>query len=90
MYSARTGRRHLERIVFLIGGMTVLGGTFMGLFVHTYWFAFPLLAGVNMVVFALTGFCPMSLILFNLGAPPFGDGSLLHQTVSTLCIRTLS
>ena len=70
MYIAPTNKWYLERFVFLIAGCVVLGGTLLGLFVHMYWFALPILAGVNMLIFAFTGFCPMAIFLHKLGVRP--------------------
>ncbi len=66
MYLARTDRWYLERIIWLIAGTVVLGGTLLGIFVHKYWFAFPILAGFNMLIFAFTGFCPMAVVVNKL------------------------
>jgi F0F1-type ATP synthase assembly protein I len=66
MYLARTDHWYLERIIWLIAGIVVLAGTCLGLFVHRYWFALPILAGCNMIIFALSGFCPMAVIINRL------------------------
>jgi len=63
MYRAPTDHWYLERIIWLIAGIVVLGGITLGLTVSKYWFILPMLAGFNMIVFALTGFCPMAVIL---------------------------
>lgn len=63
MYQCPTHKWYLERIVWLIAGIVVLGGTCLGLFVNRYWFALPMLAGLNMIVFSFTGFCPMAVLL---------------------------
>jgi len=63
MYRAPIHKWYLERIIWLIAGIVVLFGTFLGIVVHPYWFVLPMLAGLNMVVFALTGFCPMAVML---------------------------
>jgi len=63
MYKAPTDHWYLERIIWLIAGVVVLGGISLGLFVNKYWFILPMLAGFNMIVFALTGFCPMAVFL---------------------------
>ncbi len=63
MYLAPTHKWYLERIIWLIAGIVVLGGICLGLFVHKYWFVLPMLAGFNMIVFAFTGFCPMAVLL---------------------------
>ncbi len=67
MYMANTDHWYLERIVWLIAGTVVLSGTLLGFFVHKYWLALPLLAGTNLLIFSLTGFCPMAVILHRFG-----------------------
>ncbi len=67
MYLADTSRWYLERIVWLVAGTVVLTGTLLGIIIHPYWFALPILAGTNMLIFSLTGFCPMAVILHKLG-----------------------
>ncbi len=74
MYLAPTHKWYLERFVFLIAGIVVLGGTLLGIFVHQYWFAFPILAGINMLIFSFTGFCPMAILLYKLGIRPLCTG----------------
>ena len=74
MYLARTDHWYLERLIWLIAGIVVLGGTILGLTVHKYWFVFPILAGTNMIIFAFTGFCPMAVILNKLGKKPLCPG----------------
>ncbi len=63
MYLAPTDRWYLERIIWLIAGTVVLTGTLLGIFANRYWLVLPLLAGINMIIFSLTGFCPMALFL---------------------------
>ena len=68
MYIADTKTWYLERLVRLIGGLFVLGSVLLGSFVHPGWFIFTGFVGTMLVIFALTGFCPMSIILHALGA----------------------
>ncbi len=70
MWKARTDHWYLERIVWFIAGSVVTSGITLGLLVHPYWFILPLLAGANMILFALTGFCPMAILLHSLGVKP--------------------
>ena len=67
MWKASTDNWYLERIIWLIAGIVVTGGITLGLLVHPYWFILPLLAGCNMIIFSLTGFCPMGILLHSLG-----------------------
>lgn len=68
MYIAYTKTWYLERLIRLIAGLFVLGSVLLGYFVHPGWFVFTGFVGLMLVIFALTGFCPMSIILYALGA----------------------
>jgi len=68
MYIADTKTWYLERLIRLFAGIFVLGGTLLGFFVHPYWFLFTGFVGVMLTIFALTGFCPMSIMLYAFGA----------------------
>lgn len=68
MYIADTKTWYLERLVRLFGGVFVLGSVLLGLFVHPGFLYFTGFVGLMLVIFALTGFCPMSIILYALGA----------------------
>ncbi|HAK60492.1 MAG TPA: DUF2892 domain-containing protein [Nitrospiraceae bacterium] len=68
MYIADTKTWYLERWVRLIGGFFTLGSLLLGYFVHPGWFIFTGFVGSMLMIFALTGFCPMSIILHALGA----------------------
>lgn len=67
MYLARTDSWYLERVIWLIAGIVVLTGVTLGFFVHIYWLILPLLVGVNLLIFAFTGFCPMAIFLHKMG-----------------------
>ncbi|MGB9712021.1 YgaP family membrane protein [Dissulfurimicrobium hydrothermale] len=67
MYLAHTDRWYLERILWLIAGSVVLTGTILGIVVHPYWFALPILVGINLLIFAFSGFCPMAVLLHKMG-----------------------
>jgi hypothetical protein len=67
MYIANTTTWYLERIIRLVAGTLVLISSILGYFVHPNWFLFAGLVGAMLTIFALTGFCPMSIILYALG-----------------------
>lgn len=67
MYIASTKSWYLERFIRLFAGIFVAGGVVLGFTVSPAWFAFSGLVGVMLTIFALTGFCPMSIILHALG-----------------------
>ncbi len=68
MFIADTKTWYLERWIRLLAGIFVLGSTFLGFFVHPDWFLFTGFVGAMLTIFALTGFCPMSIILHAFGA----------------------
>ncbi len=68
MYIADTKTWYLERLIRLIGGLMVLGSVLLGLFIHPGFLFFTAFVGAMLTIFALTGFCPMSIILYVFGA----------------------
>lgn len=68
MYIASTKTWYLERLIRLLAGMFVFGSVLLGRFVNPAWFIFTGLVGFMLMIFALTGFCPMSIILYVFGA----------------------
>ena len=68
MYIASTKTWYLERFIRLLAGSFVLGSVVLGFTVHPGFFTFTGFVGLMLVIFGLTGFCPMSIILYRLGA----------------------
>jgi hypothetical protein len=68
MYLADTRTWYMERWIRLIAGIIVLGSTLLGFFVDFNWFILTGVVGAMLTIFALTGFCPMSIILYALGS----------------------
>ncbi|AYV57725.1 DUF2892 domain-containing protein [Leptospira kmetyi] len=62
-------RWYLERMLFLIAGFVSLLGLTLGFYFSPWFLILNVLVGINQIVFALTGFCPMALILGKLGIP---------------------
>lgn len=59
---------YLENWIRLIAGSFVLISLALGLLVNPYWFIFTGFVGVNLAQSAVTGFCPMEILLKKLGA----------------------
>ncbi len=72
MYIADTKTWYLERLIRLLAGIFVLGGSLLGYFVNPNWAIFTGFVGVMLMIFALTGFCPMSIMLCACGVPEHG------------------
>lgn len=68
MYLADTMTWYLERLIRLFAGIFVLGSSLLGYYVNPKWFIFTGFVGAMLTIFALTGFCPMSIILYAFGA----------------------
>lgn len=68
MHSAESKTLYLERLIRFIAGVFVLGSVLLGMFVHPGFYFFTGLVGLMLAIFGLTGFCPMSIILYALGA----------------------
>lgn len=70
MYIAKTDSWYLERIIWLIAGIFTLGSALLAWLHSPYWLILTGLVGVNLIVFALSGFCLMANIIYKLGARP--------------------
>jgi hypothetical protein len=68
MYVADTKTWYLERIIRLAAGTMVLGSSLLGYFLDPDWFLLTGFVGAMLTIFALTGFCPMSIMLHLAGA----------------------
>lgn len=68
MYIAKTDGWYLERIIWLIAGIFTLASAILAAMHSPWWLVLTGLVGVNLIVFALTGFCLMANILSKLGA----------------------
>ena len=68
MYIADTKTWYLERIIRLLAGVFVTGSVVLGFTFTPLWFYFSGFVGIMLMFFALTGFCPMSIILYAFGA----------------------
>lgn len=70
MYIAKTDSWYLERLTWLIAGIFALSSAILAAIHSPYWLILTGLVGVNLIIFALTGFCLMANILYKLGAKP--------------------
>lgn len=70
MYIAQTDSWYLERVIWLIAGIFALGSALLAWLHSPYWLILTGLVGINLIVFALTGFCLMANIVYKLGARP--------------------
>jgi len=69
MYLAQTERWTMERIIRALAGIFTLAGVALAATVSPWWLVLPGLVGANLVVFSLSGFCPMAVVLDRAGVP---------------------
>ncbi|PJZ27180.1 hypothetical protein CH352_08790 [Leptospira hartskeerlii] len=69
MENTNTQSWYLERVLFLIAGSVSLIGLIIANFFSQWGLVLNLLVGINMILFSMTGFCPMGFILTRLGIP---------------------
>jgi uncharacterized membrane protein YdcZ (DUF606 family) len=67
MYLAQTQRWTMERIIRATAGMITLAGVGLAATLSPWWLVLPGLVGANLVLFSLTGFCPMAVALDRAG-----------------------
>lgn len=58
----------MERIIWLLAGTFTLTGTVLAAVHSKYWLILTGLVGVNLLIFAFTGFCIMANIIYKFGA----------------------
>ncbi len=67
MYLLKTDTWYLERIMFLMAGILVLASSILAWVHSIYWLILTLLVGINLVIYAVTGFCPSANIIHKMG-----------------------
>ncbi|UCH79844.1 MAG: DUF2892 domain-containing protein [Nitrospiraceae bacterium] len=70
MYIAKKDTWYMERIIWFLAGVFTLTGTVLAGIHSTYWLILTGMVGVNLLIFALSGYCIMANILFKMGARP--------------------
>ena len=64
-----TSRWHVLRINLLMAGAFTFLSATLAYFVSIDWLIFTAFIGLMLSIFALTGYCPSSIILAKLGVP---------------------
>ena len=67
MYLAKTDKWYLERVIWLVAGIFILLSLALAYFISPYWLILTALVGINLIIFAFTGFCIMANILVKVG-----------------------
>ncbi len=67
MYIVTTKTWYLERVIWMVAGVFTLTGTLLAWLLSPWWLVLTALVGINLIIFALTGFCIMANILHKIG-----------------------
>ena len=67
MYLLKTDSWYLERIIFLMAGCMNSLSIILVLVHSIWWLILTGLVSVNLLVFALTGFCPSAALFYSMG-----------------------
>ena len=70
MYLLKTDAWYLERVILLIAGILVLVSSILAWAASIYWLILTILVGLNLLVYATTGFCLAGLFLYKMGIKP--------------------
>ena len=60
----------LDAAVVRFAGIVVLLSAILSLYVHPWWIALTLFAGLNLLQASFTGFCPAAIVFKRLGVQP--------------------
>ena len=60
----------LDSAVLRFAGFIVLVSVLLSIYVHPWWIALTIFAGLNMLQASFTGFCPAAMIFKKLGVRP--------------------
>jgi hypothetical protein len=81
MYLLKTDSWYVERILFLMAGTMILLSVLLVLVHSIYWLILTAFVGLNLFVFAITGFCPSANLLYKLGLEArLGRNKTLHNS----------
>ncbi len=67
MYLLKTDSWYLERVIFLMAGCMNSLSIILVLTHSIWWLILTALVSVNLLVLALTGFCPSAALLYRMG-----------------------
>ena len=67
MYRIKTDTWYIERIILMVAGIVVLASGLLALLVNINWIFLTLFISLMLIIFALTGYCPMAIMLNKFG-----------------------
>ncbi len=68
VFKLNTEYWYTERIVYLVGGAFVFVSVLLGIILDSRWLYFSLFVGFMFMNFAITGYCPMAILVDKLRA----------------------
>lgn len=60
----------VDRAVFLFAGFVILTSVALAAYVHPWWILLAVLAALNMIQAAFSGFCPAAMVFKKFGLKP--------------------
>ncbi|MFN3515362.1 MAG: DUF2892 domain-containing protein [Phenylobacterium sp.] len=60
----------IDRAVLMFAGFVTLAGITLAYLLNPWWILLSVLAGLNMIQAAFTGFCPAAILFKRLGLKP--------------------
>ena len=70
VYLVRTDRWYIERLVWLVAGIDILGSSLLAWQAHPYWALSILFVGLCSIAVAITGFCIVGNLFYRMGLEP--------------------
>lgn len=67
VYRLDVSKWYINRVVYLIGGLFVLFSALLVSMVSVWWICFTFFVGLMLINFALTGYCPLAIMLAKMG-----------------------
>jgi len=67
LYKISTAYWYIERLTYLIAGIIILVSVLCALLFNINWLILTALVGFMLISFALTGYCPMAMLLKMIG-----------------------
>ena len=66
-YKINTKHWYIERLTYLIAGIIILTSATLAYTININWIFLVGFVGLMLVIFALSGYCPMAILLKKLG-----------------------
>lgn len=79
LFLVKTDWWYVERMVWLVAGVDVVGSSILSVMHHPNWSFSILFVGICSILVALTGFCIVGNVLYHLGARPLAPDHRMYR-----------